>query len=145
MKIFNGRPVIKGELKAEAVVTHNGFDMLASFQKSMLKKDKNLICSDHNNKEVYGKNLTGKILCIPQTIGSTEGGNLLQTVAVMGIAPSAILFSKHIDSQAAAALVILEMWQGKRIITVDNLGEEFLDYVKSGMEIEIDEEEVKVL
>ncbi len=74
MNTYKGRPIIAGDLKGEAVVTHSGLNILASFQKSVLAKSKTLICSDQNNKDLFGKNLTGKIICLPQTIGSTTGG-----------------------------------------------------------------------
>ena len=59
-KTFKGRPVIAGDITAEAVVTRQGFNTLASFQKSALMKKKEVICSDQNNADLYGKNLTGK-------------------------------------------------------------------------------------
>lgn len=73
-KEFHGRVLIAGNYKGEAVVTHQGFNTLASFQKSMLLHKKSVICSDQNNSELYGKKLDGLALCLPQTIGSTTGG-----------------------------------------------------------------------
>ena len=37
-KIFKGRPVVPGEARAKALVSHEGFNTLASFQKSLLAK-----------------------------------------------------------------------------------------------------------
>lgn len=139
-RTFKGRVVLPGNIKGEAVVTHEGLNILATFQKSALKKAKRVICSDQNNTELFNKDLTGKIICLPQTIGSTTGGMVLQTVANMGIAPAAMLFSQHIDSLAAAGIILSHVWNNKNIITVDQLGEEFLEYVKSGQTIEIRED-----
>ncbi|CAK7028578.1 DUF126 domain-containing protein [Tissierella carlieri] len=136
-RIFKGRVVLGGNLKEEAVVTKEGLNILASFQKSALKKSKNVICSDQNNKDLYNKNLTNKIICLPQTIGSTTGGMVLQAIVELGIGPSAMLFSEHIDSLAAAGIILAEVWNGKKIITIDQLGNEFLEYVKTGQKIEI--------
>lgn len=136
-KEFKGRVVLAGNIKGEAVVSHQGLNILASFQKSALKKAKSVICSDQNNSDLYNKDLTGKIICLPKTIGSTTGGMVLQTVTKMGIGPSAMLFSEHIDSLAAAGIILAEVWNDKRIITIDQLGEKFLDSVKNGETIEI--------
>lgn len=136
-KTFQGHPVIAGDITAEAVVTRQGFNTLASFQKSALMKKKEVICSDQNNADLYGKNLTGKALCLPQTIGSTTGGMVLHTVCAMGIAPAAMLFSGPIDSLAAAGVILADVWTENRIVAVDNLGDEFLQYVQDGMQITI--------
>ena len=48
----------------------------------------------------------------------------------MGIAPKAMLFSQQIDSLAAGGLIVADVWVGKRIYTVDQLGDEFLATVK---------------
>lgn len=139
-KEFKGRVVLPGNIKGEAVVTHQGLNILASFQKSALKKAKRVICSDQNNADLYNKDLTGKIICLPKTIGSTTGGMVLQTVTKMGIGPLAMLFSEHIDSLAAAGIILAEVWNDKRIITIDELGEEFLESVKNGKIIEVRED-----
>jgi uncharacterized protein len=139
-KTFKGRVVLGGNLKGECVVSHEGVNTLASFQKSALKKAKKVICSDQNNKELYNKNLTGKIMCLPKTIGSTTGGMVLQTIAQMGIGPLAMLFSEHIDSLAAAGIILSDVWTHKRIVAIDQLGSEFLQYVKDGQQIEIKED-----
>lgn len=73
MKTFKGRVVIKGNICGKSVVTKQGLNILASFQKSALKKASTVICSDQSNKDLYNKELTGKIICLPQTIGSTTG------------------------------------------------------------------------
>lgn len=139
-KLFKGRVVLGGNITGECVVSHEGVNILATFQKSVLKKAKKVICSDQNNKELYNKNLTGKILCLPKSIGSTTGGMILQTVAEMGIGPKIMLFSEHIDSLAAAGIILSDVWSNKRIVAIDQLGNEFLDYVKDGQLIEINED-----
>jgi hypothetical protein len=53
-------------------------------------------------------------------------------VAQLGIAPKAMLFSQKIDSLAAGGLVVTDVWAGKRIYAIDQLGEEFLQSVNDG-------------
>lgn len=139
-KEFKGRVVIPGNIKLKAVVTHEGFNTLASFQKSAMKKANKAICSDHNNKDLYKKELSGKALVLPTTIGSTTGGMVLQTVAKMGIAPKAMLFSQKIDSIAAAGIILSKVWNDFTIVTIDDLGQDFLDSVKDDMNIVIKED-----
>jgi len=139
-KTFRGRAILPGHIEGEALVTHTGFNTLASFQRSMIRRAKTAVCSDQDNKELYGKVLTGKIVCLPRTIGSTTGGLILETAADMGIAPKALLFSEHIDTLAASGVILADVWQGERVVTVDQLGEEFLEYVQDGQRIEVRED-----
>ncbi|MBU9726572.1 aconitase X swivel domain-containing protein [Diplocloster modestus] len=139
-KTFKGRPVVPGRVTAEALVTHAGFNTLASFQKSLMFGDKNATCSDQNNPDLNGKQMAGKALCLPQTIGSTTGGMVLYTAASMHRQPACLLFSKPIDSLAAAGAILADVWTDQSMPTVDNLGEDFLDYVNSGMKITVEED-----
>jgi len=139
-KIFKGRVVIGGSVSGESVVTLQGFNILASYLRSLSERNGKAICSDQNNKDLYNKDLTGKIICLPQTIGSTTGGMILQSVAELGIGPKAMLFSKHIDSLAAAGVILSYVWSNKKIVTIDQLGDEFLEFVKDGQHIEIKED-----
>jgi len=140
-KVFQGRPVIAGTLPpTAAVVSRQGVNTLASFQKSALMHKKTVICSDQNNSDLYNKNLTGVALCLPQTIGSTTGGMVLFAACSMGITPAAMLFSEPIDSLAAAGVILSDVWTDNTIIAVDNLGGEFLQYVQDGMRVSVSED-----
>ncbi len=139
-KTFQGRAILSGAIKGQAIVTHTGFNTLASFVKTLFTRPKKAVCSDRNNKELYGKVLAGKILCLPNTIGSTGGGLVLQTLIRRGIAPRALLFSEHIDTLAASGVILADVWLDKRVITVDGLGREFLEYVKDDHVIEVQED-----
>ncbi len=137
MKKFVGRVIADGELTGEAIVSKGGVNTLATFQKSALKNAKTVICSDQNNPDLYNKELTGKILCLPKTIGSTTGGLVIQTICSMGTNPSAMLFSESIDSLAASGIILARNWENSKIIAIDRLGEKFLKSVKSGDKITI--------
>lgn len=140
MKEFKGRVVAGGAWKGETIVSHQGLNTLASCQKSALKGSKEIIVSDQNNKDLFGKSITNKALCLPITIGSTTGGLVIQTVCQMGIAPACFLFSEHIDSLAASGIVLARVWENSKVIAIDQLGQEFLDTVKTGDKIEIKED-----
>lgn len=140
MKEFKGRVINKGYYKGEAVVSHQGVNTLATFQKSALAKSKQVIVADQNNKDIFEKNITGKALCLPQTIGSTTGGMVIQVICSMGINPACLLFSEHIDSLAGAGVILSVVWENSNLIAVDQLGQEFLDTVKTGDTIEVTED-----
>lgn len=138
MKVFHGRPVVPGKVKAEALVSKKGFNTLASFQKSLMFGDKKATCSDQNNSDLYGKPMHGKALCLPQTIGSTTGGMVLFCASALGQQPACLLFSRSIDSLAAAGAILSDVWTDVSMPTIDGLGDEFLDYVKTGMTVSVE-------
>ena len=133
MKTFKGRVVVPGTCTAEALVSHGGFNTLASYQMGMMFGDKKMKCGDQNNEELYKKPMIGKALCLPMTIGSTTGGMVLFTVCSSGKQPACMLFSKEIDSLAASGAILGDVWTDAKMPVVDMLGDEFLDYVKTGM------------
>ena len=141
MKEFKGRVVAPGTVTAPALVSHGGLNTLASFQKALQFGDKKATCGDQNNPDLYGKEMVGKALCLPQTIGSTTGGMVLYCACAMQRQPACLLFSKTIDSLAAAGSILASVWCPEaRMPVVDNLGEEFLNYVKDGMVITVKED-----
>ena len=87
-KVFKGRPVVAGECTAPALVSHGGFNTLASFQMAMMFGDKKVKCGDQNNADLYKKPMKGTALCLPQTIGSTTGGMVLYTACATGNQPA---------------------------------------------------------
>ena len=138
MREFKGRIVTPGTVSAEAVVTHGGLNTLASCQKALQFGDKKATCGDQNNPDLYGKAMAGKALCLPQTIGSTTGGMVIYCACAMGRQPACMLFSGPIDSLAAAGSILASVWLPEsHMPVVDNLGEEFLEYVKDGMTITV--------
>lgn len=141
MKTFKGRVVAPGNLTAEAVVSYAGLNTLASFQKALQFGDKKATCGDQNNPDLYGKTMAGKALCLPQTIGSTTGGLVLYCACSMNRQPACMLFSKPIDSLAAAGAILADVWlDSVSMPVIDSLGEEFLNYVKDGMQISLKED-----
>lgn len=137
MKTFKGRVVVPGTCEAEALVSHGGFNTLASFQKSLMFGDKTAKCGDQNNEDLYGLPMEGKALCLPQTIGSTTGGMVLYCATALERNPACLLFSKTIDSLAAAGAILSDVWTERSMPTIDGLGDEFLEAVKTGDKIRV--------
>ena len=138
MRELKGRTVAPGTVTAPAVVSHGGLNTLASFQGALQFGDKKATCGDQNNADLHGKALAGKALCLPQTIGSTTGGLVIYCACAMERQPACMLFSKPIDSLAAAGSILASVWlDGISMPVVDSLGDEFLDYVQHGMTITV--------
>ena len=138
MREFKGRIVTPGTVTAEAVVSKQGFNTLASMQMALQFGDKQTKCGDQNNPDINGKPLCGKALCLPQTIGSTTGGLVLYCACAMERQPACMLFANHIDSLAAAGAGLADVWVDNITMPViDCLGDEFLDYVQTGMTITV--------
>ncbi len=139
MKTFKGRVIVSGSCTAPALVSRGGVNTLASFQTPMMTHDKEMKCSDQNNPDLYKKPMIGKALCLPMTIGSTTGGMALYTVMEAGMQPSCMLFSMTIDPLAASGAILGGIWTDAKMPVIDELGEEFLAYVKDGMKITVKE------
>jgi predicted aconitase with swiveling domain len=137
---FKGRAVLPGVVEGCALVTRGGFNTYASFFTSIHEPTGAAVCADSGNPDLYGRDLADGIICLPGTTGSTSGGAVWQRLVKMGNAPKAMLFSRPIDPLAAGGLIIADIWGGKRIVAVDQLGERFLETVQSGDRIAIRED-----
>ena len=141
MMEFKGRVIAPGTVTAPALVSHGGLNTLASFQKAVQFGDKKATCGDQNNPDLFGKPMFGTALCLPQTIGSTTGGLVLYCTCALGRQPACMLFSKPIDSLAAAGSILASVWlEGVNMPVIDSLGQEFLDYMKDDMTVTIKED-----
>ena len=141
MKEFAGRVIAPGTVTAPALVSHGGLNTLASFQGALQFGDKKATCGDQNNADLYNKVMAGTALCLPQTIGSTTGGLVLYCACAMNRKPACMLFSKPIDSLAAAGSILASVWLPEvQMPVIDSLGDEFLEYVKDGMTITVKED-----
>jgi predicted aconitase with swiveling domain len=138
---FKGRALLPGNLKGKALVSKQAFNLSGSYLKNLFAGvTDSAPCTDSTNKELYEKDLSGAILCTTQTVGSTLGGATAMGVNELGVGLKAMLFAWHIDSVSAAGAFIDDIWNGRRVITIDNLGDEFLEAVKTGDPIEIRED-----
>jgi predicted aconitase with swiveling domain len=140
-KTFQGRPVLSGKLEGKALVSKQPFNLTGSYLKNMFAGEtESAPCTDSTNKELYEKDLKGAIICTPQTVGSTMGAGTIMMLSELGVEPQAFLFSSHIDSISAGGLIIDDVWNGRRVITIDLLGDEFLEAVKTGDPVTIHED-----
>ncbi len=140
-KTFQGRPMLSGKLEGKALVSKQPFNLTGSYLKNMFAGEtKTAPCTDSTNKDLYEKDLKGAIICTPQTVGSTMGAGTIMMLSVLGVQPQAFLFASHIDSISAGGLIMDDVWNKTRVITIDLLGDEFLEAVKTGDPIAIHED-----
>ena len=138
---FKGRVVLAGEVAGKATVSKQPFNTSGSYMENMFAgRTDSAPCTDASNKELFGKDISGAILCIPTTVGSTMGGMSLMGMKAIGVGPEALLFSKPIDTLAAAGVLMADIWKEQRIVTIDMLGDDFLETVKTGDAIAIHED-----
>ncbi|MEM0318306.1 MAG: DUF126 domain-containing protein [Thermofilaceae archaeon] len=137
MTEVRGRVIVSGEAEGEAVVSTMGLNWLATYQKTVISRSKRAIGSDKNNPDIYGKDLTGKILIIPQGVGSTTGGVVIAEVACMGLAPKAIICTGVADTLTVSGVLLAWHWFSTKIVLVDCVGNEFLRRVKSGDTVKV--------
>jgi len=140
-KTFKGRPLLPGKLEGKALASKQPFNTSGSYLENLFggKKD-GAPCTDSVNKNFYKKELAGAILCFPTTVGSTMGGVSLMGVGYLGQGPKAMLYAEHADSVSLAGLLMDDIWNGRRVITIDMLGDEFLEAVNTGDPIAIHED-----
>ena len=137
---FQGRVVLGGEVTGTATVSRQPFNTSGSYQENMFAgRTDSAPCTDSSNAELFRKDLAGIILCTPTTVGSTMGGMTLMGMTSIGVGPKALLFSKPIDTLAAAGVLMADIWDEKRIVTIDTLGDEFLETVQNGDPIAVHE------
>jgi predicted aconitase with swiveling domain len=138
---FKGRAVIPGNLEGEALVSKYPFNTTASYFENMFAGNTtNAPCTDANNEELFKKELMGTIICTPQTVGSTMGAGTIMGMNQLGVGFKAMLFSSHIDSIAACGLITDAIWNDQKVITIDLLGDDFINTVKTGDKIKIMED-----
>ena len=140
-KSFKGRAVLPGKLEGEALVSKQPFNLTGSYFENMFAGNTETApCTDANNPDLFRKEMKDAIMCTSQCVGSTMGAGALMGVSELGVGLKAFLFSSHIDSIAAGGLIIDDVWYGRRVITVDLLGDEFLEAVNTGDPIAIHED-----
>ena len=140
-KTFHGRVVLAGKVSGKATVSRHPFNTSGSYQENMFGgRTDSAPCTDASNDELFGKDLSSMILCTTTTVGSTMGGMCLMGMKAIGVGPEALLFSKPIDTLAAAGVLMSDIWKEQRIVTIDMLGDEFLETVQMGDPIAIHED-----
>ena len=74
------------------------------------------------------------------TVCSSLGDAALMGVGSLGVGSRAILFFQHVDSVSLAGLLMDDIWNHRRVITIDLQVDAFLETIKSGDPLSIKED-----
>ncbi len=124
VEIIKCRKISKGHAKGEVIVTKDPLSFLGGVDPN----SGNIIDSGH---ELYGENISGKILVIPSGKGSTVGSYVIFQMAKNKTAPKAIISIKAEPIIATGAIMA-------EIPMVDQPEADILYIIKKGDVVEVD-------
>jgi len=132
-KTIKCRKISKGHVKGEVIITKDPLSFLGGVD----PKTGTIIDQGH---ELYGKNISGKILVIPSGKGSTVGSYVIFQMAKNKTAPSAIISLKAEPIIATGAIMA-------EIPMVDQVDADILNILKEGdiVEVDADSEIIKIV
>ena len=137
-KTYKGRPLLPGDLQGEALVSKQPFNTTGSYLENMfMGRTDAAPCTDADNPELYQKDLANCILITPSTIGSTLGGAAIMGRRGGGRRPQGDALHRSPRLRRRLCLFMEDIWNDKRVITIDMLGDEMLENVKTGDPITI--------
>lgn len=139
---FKGRVLISGKGIGTAVITRKSVMPTKAFSLSAENKSNKLIFNDKQNKDVYKKNLTGKVFVLPSFKPSDVNAMVLLSVCKKDISPICFLFSEQLDEATISAFIICKTFLSSNIAVIDSLGKEFLQDTENGDEISFSDEYV---
>lgn len=137
MKQFQGRVICPGTCEAEALVSHGGFNTLASYQMALMFHDKQVKCGDQNNPDLYKKPMIGKA-AVPagdHRLDHRRHGALHRLRHGQPARVHAVLDDDRQPRRLGA--ILAANWTDANMPVVDQLGDEFLSYVHDGMRITV--------
>lgn len=124
-KIFKGRKIVRGKVKAQAIVCPDSFSFLGDVDLATGE----IITPTNPNK---GQRLKGKILVFKESKGSSGGCVVLKTLAQKKAAPAALVTVKAPDYNLTEGTILL------KIPFVADFNPKILNELKSGQYLEVD-------
>ncbi|MBU0994220.1 MAG: DUF126 domain-containing protein [Proteobacteria bacterium] len=137
MKMFTGKPIIKGLGSGTALVTKMPINFTAAFTKipSFLPYMNSVIMDRHH--ELFYKRIKNRVLVFPACIGSTGTGLLLLQIITTGGAPSAIIVQEA-DSLLVSGIVLSDVWFNKSFPVIEYGPEDIYEKIKTGDRVDVD-------
>ncbi|MFQ5920640.1 MAG: aconitase X swivel domain-containing protein [Nitrososphaerales archaeon] len=118
------RTIVKEVGEGEAIVTNQPINFLAMIDsKSGIIKDE--------THELYGKNISGKVLVFPNAIGSSVGAYSIYALSINGSAPRAMVCSRA-DITTASGCAIAG------IPLVDRAERDIFAVLRTGSKVRVD-------
>ena len=137
MREFQGRGIVPGQARAEALVTAHALNLTAAFSKPPnLIRRWNGVIQDRMH-ELYKRDIAGKVLVFPQCIGSTYTGMILLEVINRGRGPAAMVV-QNADSLLVSGALLAEVWLERKVPLVEVASAEILSAIRTGDTVEVD-------
>jgi predicted aconitase with swiveling domain len=127
-RLIRGKPLVAGAATGEVLVSNEPLSFWGGYD----HRKGSIIDRRH---PLNGQIVTGKILGIPFTRGSSTTTAVLVESVKAGTAPVAILCNR-IDAFLSLAAIVAEEMYGKRVPIVCTMPEDF-DALKTGQRVEI--------
>jgi len=118
---LNGRVIVEGHVKAEALVSRKPISFLGGVDPA----DGKIIEKNH---DLCGQCIKDKILCFPHGHGSTVGSYVLYSLVKKDLAPKAII------NQKADAVVVV----GAIIADIPMIDQVDINQIKTGDTVDVD-------
>jgi predicted aconitase with swiveling domain len=134
-KVLKGRSLSEGIVEGEALITKQPFSISAAFQPSLIQNSENCIVSDRTH-ELFGKNVTNKVLIFPYPIGTTTLGFTLLETIVRKIGPKAIICAEGEPLMSSGA-VIADVFFNLKFPIVDKIPFSELEMIENGTTIRV--------
>ncbi|MEW6444248.1 MAG: DUF126 domain-containing protein [bacterium] len=139
MEKMQGRSVVGGRARGEALVTRKPLNFTASFSQpgNIFPKRRGVILDRHH--ELFRQDVKGRVLVFPACIGSTFTGMILLQVIEDGAAPAAMVV-KDADSLLVSGPILGRAWFGHSFPVVEYKGDDLFDRIRTGDRVEVDGE-----
>jgi len=152
---IKGRIISPGYVEGEAIVTREPINFCIGFAViSVLGIGKDMAESVlpeldlprlpgpifDSKHELYLKNINGKILVFPYSVGSTTGGGFLAMTIDSGLGPAAMLV-EYADTMIVGGAAVADVWLDKRIPILEfDAGTNIFEKIRTGDKVTVDGE-----
>jgi uncharacterized protein len=135
-KILKGRGITHGKVEGEAIVSKSAFGFYGAVDPGTG------VVSDKRH-ELFGKNISGKILVIPEGRGSTAGAIAILELARCGTLPAALI-NRVTEPILATGAILAEKFYNRIIPVVDGLESDPLSEISNGDLVTVDADKGEV-
>ena len=135
-KILKGRGITHGKVKGEAIVSKSAFGFYGAVDPGTG------VVSDKRH-ELFGKNISGKILVFPEGRGSTAGAIAILELARCGTLPAALI-NRVTEPILATGAILAEKFYNRIIPVVDGLESDPLSEISNGDSVTVDADKGEV-
>jgi uncharacterized protein len=135
-KTLKGRGITHGKTKGEAIVSKSPFGFYGAVDPGTG------IVSDKRH-ELYGKNISGKILVFPEGRGSTAGAIAILELARCGTLPAAMI-NRITEPILATGAILAEKFYNVIVPVVDSLEKDPVNEISEGDKVTVDADKGEV-